>query len=201
MLYTINYIRLWLKGKQKLYRAILQYLSMWGGGGGTNHAITLKIWQNYASRLKIFEYFTFHVYLHGLITVYCQGLLGVSYIPACWRTYCAICMCSFIVGFCCLVIWQFLIAARLWLISPIVLRFECCWLYIMSGRYRSLWAYEYTRRACVSSSIIISLQVFLSVRIYYVRYGFVIIRYSWMFLRNLYPELSVLTLSPISVNA
>ena len=79
-----------------------------GGGGGINHAITLKIWQNHASRLDIW---IFHAYLHGLITVYCEGLLGVSYI--CRRPYCDICMCSFIVGFCCLVIWQFLIAARL----------------------------------------------------------------------------------------
>jgi hypothetical protein len=48
------------------------------------------------------------------------GIFGVSYV--CGRPYCAICMCSFIVVFCCLVIWQFLIAARLWLISLIILR-------------------------------------------------------------------------------
>ena len=35
--------------------------------GGTDHTSRLDIW-------------IFHAYLHGLITVYCQGLLGVSYI-------------------------------------------------------------------------------------------------------------------------
>jgi hypothetical protein len=46
-----------------------------------------------------------------------------------WHLYT---MCSFIVGFCCLVIWQFLIAVRLWQISQIILRFECCRLYIVT---------------------------------------------------------------------
>jgi hypothetical protein len=90
-------------------------------GGDTNHASRLDIWIFHVSRLSAWI----------LITVYCQELLGVSYI--CGRPYCDICMCSFIVGFCYLAIWQFLIAARMWLISPIILRFECCWLY-MSGR-------------------------------------------------------------------
>jgi hypothetical protein len=67
--------------------------------------------EEHSNRNIIGEISPFHAYLHELITVYCQGLLDVSYI--CGRPYCDICMCSFIVGFCCLVIWQFLIAARL----------------------------------------------------------------------------------------
>ena len=73
--------------------------------------ITLKIWQNHASRLDIWIFHVSRLSAWILITVYCQGLLGVSYI--CGRPYCDICMCSFIVGFCCLAIWQFLIAARM----------------------------------------------------------------------------------------
>jgi hypothetical protein len=106
--------------------------------GGTNHAITLKIWQNHASRLDIWifhvsrlsAWIDYHL-LSG--TSWCQLYMWKTLL---WHLYDI--MCSFIVVFCCLVIWQFLIASRLWLISPIILRFECCWLY-MSGMYRSLF--------------------------------------------------------------
>ena len=82
-------------------------------GGGTNHAITitLKIWPNHASHLDIWIFHVSRLFAWILITVYCQGLLGVSYI--CGRPYCDNCMRSLIFGFCCLAIWQFLIAASM----------------------------------------------------------------------------------------
>ena len=89
---------------------IAEILLKGGPKGGV--PIMLNIWQNHASRLDIW---IFHVSrLSSWIDYrYCQEPLGVSYIHICGRPYCDICMCSFIVGFCCLVIWQFLIAARL----------------------------------------------------------------------------------------
>ena len=58
-------------------------------------------------------------------------------------------MCSFIVGFCCLVIWQFLIAARLWLISPIILQFECCWLWFVFTLKSKLDFHAFTHRIMI----------------------------------------------------
>ena len=116
----------------------------------------LKIWQNHASRLDIW---IFHVSRLSAWIDY-RLLSGTSWCQLyMWKTllgHLYDIMCSFIVGFCCLVIWQFLIASRLWLISRIILRFECCWLYMSIDIAHSSWAYEYTSCGTVA---LIGLQI------------------------------------------
>ena len=63
-------------------------------------------------------------------------LVSVIYVED--QEHCDICMCSFIVGFCCLVIWQFLIAARLYYDLNVV---DYIWVVDIA---HSSWAYEYT---------------------------------------------------------
>jgi hypothetical protein len=69
--------------------------------GGTNHAITFKIWQNHASRLDIW---IFHVSRLSAWVDY-RLLSGTSWCQLYMlkTLYCDICMCSLIAGFCCFV--------------------------------------------------------------------------------------------------